>query len=143
MMAMTTHLLLGSSILLVSLASHAQGQSLGHYHLPSTVPQFCGLGYGAGHHAPMIRPTNCHPPRMQRYIHMPGCGACGALPMESFPTCSSPACHAQLDQLLKHGDHDYSPAPNERSLLQVTPTDVTPTEIPADPADGVLPMPNN
>jgi len=111
------------------LAGGASAQSFGHYHLPSTLPQFCGLGYGAGHHAPMIRPGKCEPLRVQRYVHVPGCGACGSMPMESFPGCSSAGCHAQLDQILQGGnDGDsyeptLSPSPADGDVDLITPTE--------------------
>jgi hypothetical protein len=110
---------------------------LGHYHLPCTVPQFTGHGFGAGYHAPMVRPTNCHLPRQPRYVRVCGCGPCGALPMESFPTCQGAGCHTQLDQLLQEGDYGTSP---------VTPSEAAPpveTEQlpPASPQIPMLPEP--
>lgn len=146
---MTLRILSFGFILLANpLADQISAQSLGHYHLPSTLPQFCGLGYGAGHHAPMIRPTDCHPPRQQRYVRVPGCGTCGALPLESFPTCGGKGCHAQLDQLL--GVHDYNHLPDvadappeqasplaEESIL---PTPDGPQTLPDTPQSPLLPM---
>jgi hypothetical protein len=128
---MTSRLRGAFSLLLASMCvTPAPAQSLGHYHLPSTLPQFCGLGYGPGHHVPMIRPTGCHPPRIQRYVRVPGCGACGALPMECFPTCASPGCHQQLDQLLQSGEYDQSPVTPTEAPLQggiAEPSETLPT----------------
>jgi hypothetical protein len=110
---------------------------LGHYHLPSTVLQYTGHGFGAGYHAPMIRPTHCHPPRQQRYVRVPGCGPCEALPMESFPTGRGAGCHSQLDRLLEEGEYRVSP---------VTPTEAVPSgEVPepfaGSPQIPMLPEP--
>lgn len=98
-------------------AERAVSQSLGHYHQPGTVLQFTGHGFGAGYHAPMIRPTHCHMPRQQRYVHVRGCGMCAPLPMQSFPTCGGASCHTQLDQLLKQDEYELPP---------VTPTEIDP-----------------
>jgi hypothetical protein len=117
-------------ILAISISGEAVAQSFGHYHLPSTLPQFCGLGYGAGHHAPMIRPGKCcEPLRIERYVHVPGCGAFGAMPMQGFAGCSSPGCHAQLDQILQGGNDDgfneptLSPSPVFSDSEPITPTE--------------------
>jgi hypothetical protein len=107
-------------------AHQAGAQSLGHYHLPSTVLQYSGHGFGAGYHAPMIRPTHCHPPRLQRYVRVPGCGPCEGLPMENFPTCRGAGCHSQLDRLLGEGEYGGSP---------VTPTEATPSGEVPEPLD--------
>lgn len=106
----------------------AQAQSMGHYHLPSTMPQFCGLGYGAGHHVPMVREHHCHPPRIPRYVHVPGCVGC-PMPMACFESCSSANCHEQLDRLIGTGEHgDITPTPEKRSILI---------------DEGVLPLPGD
>ena len=128
---MTSRLLCGCAIFVATLlAGAASAQSFGHYHLPSTLPQFCGLGYGAGHHAPMIRPGKCcEPLRIERYVHVPGCGAYGAMPMQGFAGCSSPCCHAQLDQILNGGNDGgsyeptLSPSPAVSDLEAITPTE--------------------
>lgn len=92
-------------------------QSLGFHNLPCTVPQYTGHGFGAGHHAPLIRGTHYHAPRMPRYVRVPGCGAFDAIPMNAFPMSTGPGCHAQLDQLLHNGDD---------GLWPVTPTEALP-----------------
>ena len=114
-----------ATLVAILLAGGASAQSFGHYHLPSTLPQFCGLGYGAGHHAPMIRPGKCcEPLRIERYVHVPGCGACGAMPKQSFP-----GCHAQLDQILQGGNDGcfneptLSPSPALSDSEPITPTE--------------------
>jgi len=52
-------------------ADVAQGQSFGHWHLPSTPGQFFGCGNGAGHHAPIVRTPGCCPPQVARVSFQP------------------------------------------------------------------------
>lgn len=56
--------------LVVAAASAATGhaQSWGPSHLPSRFSQYLGWGYGAGHHAPIVRTPGLHPPRTPRWI---------------------------------------------------------------------------
>jgi hypothetical protein len=129
---MTLRLSVLAAIVAVGLTiNDAQAQSFGHYHMPSTLPQFCGLGYGPGHHAPMIRPGHCDPLRVQRYVHVPGCGPCEPLPMQCFYGCNSsgysPQSHGQLDQILSGSEHGES---------VVTPTPMLPAE-----TETALPLP--
>ncbi len=109
-------------------AQEAVGQSLGLYHIPSTMPQFCGLGYGPGHHVPMICNKDCHPPRMQRRVHVCGCTNC-PLPMESFHGCAGPGCHAQLDQILGTGEYGRS------QIMRDEPQNLT--------EESILPLPES
>ena len=118
-------------------AGVAVAQSLGHYHLPSTVLQYSGHGFGAGYHAPMIRPGHCHPPRQQRYVRVPGYGPWGALPMENFPTGRSVGCHAQLDQLLEESKYGVSPV----TPTEARPSGEAPELLPESPQVPMLPMP--
>jgi hypothetical protein len=129
---MTLRLLVLTTLVVKGLFTiEVQAQSFGHYHMPSTLPQFCGLGYGPGHHAPMIRPKDCDPLRVQRYVRVPGCGPCEPLPMQCFYGCNSgvysPQSHGQLDQILSGGEHSDS---------SVTPTPTLPVE-----SDTALPLP--
>jgi len=57
----------------------AEGQSLGRWRMPSTPAQFFGLGYGPGHHAPMVRMPCCTPMSVQRLdiVHSYGCQSPG------------------------------------------------------------------
>jgi hypothetical protein len=73
-------------------ASQASGQSLGFLKLPSTVPQYLGWGYGAGHHAPIVKTPAMRPPRMQRMTYYPA--YCGPLwPADYEPIgCYGGAC---------------------------------------------------
>jgi hypothetical protein len=77
------------------------GQSVGCARMPSTWAQYLGWGYGAGHHAPMVRTPWQHPDRVQRMAFAPpqcgplapapyeiqGCygGHCGEPTMNGFP----------------------------------------------------------
>ncbi len=54
-------------------AERVQAQSWGFMHLPSTTPQYLGYGYGAGHHAPIVKTPAQRPPRMQRWMRVPAC----------------------------------------------------------------------
>ncbi|MDZ4656268.1 MAG: hypothetical protein SH868_01680 [Bythopirellula sp.] len=151
---MTLRILSFGFIVVASLlADQVSAQLLGHYHLPSTLPQFCGLGYGPGHHAPMVRPMDCHPPRQQRYVRVSGCGSCGALPLESFPTCggngcTNPGSHVQLNQLLGVHNYDRMPdvadAPPEQAFPlteeSILPTPDGPQTLPDTPQSPLLPM---
>jgi hypothetical protein len=129
---MTLRLSILAALVVIGLsANEVQAQSFGHYHMPSTLPQFCGLGYGPGHHAPMIRPKDCDPLRVQRYVRVPGCGPCEPLPVQCFYGCNSggysPQSHGQLDQILSGSEHGDS---------SVTPTPTLPVE-----SDTALPLP--
>lgn len=60
----------------------AYAQSFGPWHVPSTSAQFCGHGFGAGHHAPIVHTPCCRPPHVQRMAMVPAnqrtnCGPCG------------------------------------------------------------------
>ena len=82
------------------LSSGAAAQSTGYWHLPCTVPQFCGFGCGPGHHAPMIRTHGCHPPRQARRVHTRDCPQGGLAYAPDFGgLCGDQGCHAQLDAL--------------------------------------------
>lgn len=57
----------------MSRADQTSAQSLGCLALPSTMPQVIGYGYGAGHHAPIVRTPAQRPPRMDRHVKAPAC----------------------------------------------------------------------
>lgn len=71
----------------------ASAQSLGFMALPSTVPQYLGYGYGAGHHVPIVRTPQQRPDRMDRRTVAPPC--CGPLcPQPYMPVgCYGPGCN--------------------------------------------------
>jgi hypothetical protein len=51
----------------------AAAQAVGFFHMPSTVGQYFGYGYGPGHHAPMVCTAAQRPDRMQRMAYAPPC----------------------------------------------------------------------
>lgn len=76
---MRIYLLFSAAALLVCLSSGiCEGQSIGRWRLPSTPAQYCGYGYGPGHHVPMIRKPHCQPLYVPRLAVAPGrcSGAC-------------------------------------------------------------------
>jgi hypothetical protein len=79
-------------------AREAAAQAIGVYHMPSTVGQYLGWGYGAGHHAPLICSAAQRPARSQRITTSPPCyGPLGPACYEPVG-CYGPACssHAPL-----------------------------------------------
>jgi hypothetical protein len=91
--------------------------------LPSTTAQYLGYGYGAGHHAPLVRTPGqrpaytprrvAHPavygplwPADYQYIRCNGeCESCG-VPMQPMPAMQPPALAAPMSPLPM-----YAPAP--------------------------------
>lgn len=47
-------------------AGSVQAQSIGWARMPSTIAQYFGVGYGAGHHAPIVRTPLARPERVPR-----------------------------------------------------------------------------
>lgn len=54
-------------------ATPARGQSTGCMRMPSTWAQYVGCGYGAGHHAPIVRTPLQRPPRVPRMVIVSAC----------------------------------------------------------------------
>ncbi len=75
-------------------ASAAHAQSAGFMRMPSTPMQYLGLGYGAGHHAPIVRTPAEHPPAMQRRTFVPPCYGTLGPACYSPVGCYGPACHS-------------------------------------------------
>jgi hypothetical protein len=67
----------------------ASAQSFGLLHMPTTVPQYLGWGYGAGHQAPIVRTPGYRPDRMQR--------------MAFAPRCTGPLCPAPYEPIGCYG----------------------------------------
>jgi hypothetical protein len=79
------------------IAPTGRAQSIGCMRMPSTIGQFFGYGYGAGHHAPIVRTPGMHPERVQRRAISPAaCGPLGPAPYEMMGcydgVCPSGAC---------------------------------------------------
>jgi len=49
----------------------ARAQAYGPWRIPSTSAQFCGYGFGAGHHAPIVRSLGGNPPHVARMVFVP------------------------------------------------------------------------
>jgi len=49
----------------------ARAQAYGPWRIPSTSAQFFGYGFGAGHHAPIVRTLGGCPPRVARMVFVP------------------------------------------------------------------------
>ena len=62
---------LSLALLLCWNTNFACGQSFGPWHVPSTSAQFFGHGYGAGHHAPLVRTPGGRPPHVPRVTVIP------------------------------------------------------------------------
>ena len=56
---------------IVLAAAPADAQSIGFARMPSTVSQYFGCGYGAGHHAPIVYTPGQLPDRMDRHQRVP------------------------------------------------------------------------
>lgn len=97
------------------LVCDSSAQSIGFWHLPSTQPQYCGFGFGPGHHVPMIRTHGCASFRVPRRLHTRECLAGGLAYGSTFPgECESPGCHLELDALVNPERNDVAPVPAER-----------------------------
>src|SRR3954469_14659476 len=74
-------------------ASHAHGQALGCYDMPSRLTQYIGYGYGAGHHAPIARTEGPYPSRIPRNVWAPT--ACGVPYTAAYQPvgCYGEACY--------------------------------------------------
>jgi len=83
-------LVVGMALLLASEVAQAQG--LGWSTSPSTFWQCVGYGYGAGHHAPIVRTPQQEPGRQLRRLWAPNCyGQLGPAPY-MFTGCSAERC---------------------------------------------------
>jgi hypothetical protein len=111
----------------------ASAQGIGCAKMPSTVPQYFGFGYGAGHHAPIVRTPAQQPPRMDRRVRVAArCGTLGPAPyapLGCYSGCYGAECAPQVPY--------YPDMPYQGSLqspgLMPTPT---PVANPAPHADN-------
>lgn len=117
-------------------ASTAGAQSRGYMRMPSTFAQYVGCGYGAGHHAPIVRTPLQRPDRVQRVMLVAPCE--GLMPPAGYAPigCYGGAC----------GAHDAWEYP-EPSAVMMTPQMAAPplpAAAPAPPAGAAgapLPVP--
>lgn len=83
----------------VDMGGTASAQGIGFANMPSTVPQYFGCGYGAGHHAPMVRTPAQQPPRMDRRVRVAArCGPLGPAPyasLDCYGGCYGGGCAPQ------------------------------------------------
>jgi hypothetical protein len=112
-------------------AGDASAQAIGLYHMPSTVPQYFGWGYGAGHHAPLVCTAAQRPGRSARIAKAPPCyGPLGPAvyePIGCYGGSCSTAPHANAGPVLLHP--------------QITATPVAPQTPRVAPATAMVPMP--
>lgn len=82
---------LAAMVVAATAGREAAAQSIGCMRLPSTVGQYFGYGYGAGHHAPIVRTPHQEPQRIaRRTFAPPWCGPLQPLPYEPAG-CYGPA----------------------------------------------------
>ena len=74
-------------------ADRAAAQSIGCARMPSRVPQYFGYGYGAGHHAPMVRTPGYPTPHVKHITFVPA--YCGSLAPAAYETvrCYGDDCY--------------------------------------------------
>jgi len=78
----------------IAASDHAAAQSFGFYSMPSRVSQYLGYGYGAGHHAPIVKTPGQRPPRVPRHVRVPAaCGPLYAAPVAPIG-CTGESCYA-------------------------------------------------
>jgi hypothetical protein len=105
--------------------------SLGRASMPNTVAQYFGYGYGAGHHAPIVRTPGMHPERVPRNVRVPRyAGPLYPAPYEAV-RCYGEACYGGVEPVPA-----YPPAnaPTPADAIVPTPA-VAPSPGPAPEAD--------
>ena len=117
------------------LACDSFAQSIGYWHLPSTVPQYCGFGCGPGHHVPMIRTHGCEALLVPRRVHTHCCPSGGMAYCGGFGgSCESPNCHAELDALVT--PEANRPAPEPAVQLFSYPSEENSQVLPTPPEES-------
>src|SRR5215207_1582792 len=81
-------------------ANAVAAESIGRAAMPSRLAQYLGYGYGAGHHAPIVRTPGQHPEHVARNVRMPW-GSGPLYPAPYAPVgCYGEACYpARAPQL--------------------------------------------
>ena len=59
------------AVLCAASAGYVSAGSIGRADMPSRVAQYFGYGYGAGHHAPIVRTPGQHPGHVPRNVRVP------------------------------------------------------------------------
>jgi hypothetical protein len=92
----------------VAAADRAVAESIGFLHMPSTVAQYLGYGYGAGHHVPIVRTPAQRPAPIPRRAAPPPCY--GPL----YPAAYAPiGCYDSSCSCLQLGPPMAEPMPAE------------------------------
>lgn len=82
-----------AAAIVATASSEAPAQSFGFYSMPSRLSQYLGYGYGAGHHAPIVKTPGQRPPRVPRHVKAPAaCGPLYAAPVAPIG-CSGDSCY--------------------------------------------------
>lgn len=66
------------------------GYAIGRWHMPGSLCQYCGHGFGGGHHAPMVRSPGVDPVRVPRRSYSSASKPAARYP-GSFNDCISPS----------------------------------------------------
>lgn len=144
--------LTAATILLCSCAEPLFALDCGLWNVPGNAGQFCGKGFGAGHHAPMVRAPHRHPPHVARVEFersqrqcTPACYAC------AHPTCHMGGCvTGQCGGVGYRGGYHTQPAPAchqtptpALQMQNIAPSIFGPPQEPSTPAPahGMLPTP--
>ncbi|HEX6961419.1 MAG TPA: hypothetical protein VF175_06095 [Lacipirellula sp.] len=105
-----------------SLDQSTLAASLGRASMPSTIAQYFGYGYGAGHHAPIVRTPGMHPDHAPRNVRLPrSAGPLYPAPYEPL-RCYGEACYGSPE-----------PAPAYPPTEAPQPADLVPTPAAASP----------
>lgn len=137
-----------SAILLLACAcgSNLQAQDCGLWNVPGNTGQFFGHGFGAGHHAPMVRAPGRHPHHVPRVaVDHTRTRRTAGYPSRNYvgyhlPTpCHGGACGTYTLPVHHHSVHQMAPA-----VRMVQPMGMTPSSPPqGTPAVPAIPRPAN
>jgi len=108
-------------------ANVAAGQSVGCMRMPSTLAQYIGCGYGAGHHAPIVRTPLQRPERVQRMMLVAPCE--GQLQPAGYAPIG---CHG--GDCLPYERWEYAPP----AAVPTMAPPISPLAPPTVPAGGVI-----
>lgn len=115
----------------------AAAQSMGYMRMPSTLPQYFGFGYGAGHHAPIVRTPLKRPDRVQR-VMIVGPQHSQWAPAGYAPIgCHDGACMSH-EHAYEHWEH-ATPAIMPTTAPQPADGAIPPQSVPASPPAEPLP----